>query len=293
MEKRIKRIAAMHDMSGFGRCALTVIIPTLSAMGHQVIPLPTALLSTHTGGFKSPYFLDLTDTMDPMIEHWERLGITFDALYSGFLGNAAQADTMRRLIAKFGGKHNITLIDPVMGDDGVLYSTYDSSLVAAVRSLCSVADIITPNITEAFFLLEREYIDTLSLPRREAEELIYDILHSLSRMGVKKIALTGVHLASDGEEAGVVTAGLDLSVSDKPFFCTQPRINKNYPGTGDIFASVLLGCLLGGKDFRSACEYASLYVHYIIEESVGYDTPEREGVALEPALSKLIEDRIK
>ncbi len=293
MEKRIKRVAAMHDMSGFGRCALTVIIPTLSAMGHQVIPLPTALLSTHTGGYEKPYFLDLTDTMDPIIDHWNELGIEFDALYSGFLGNAAQADTMRALIAKFGGKHNITLIDPVMGDDGVLYSTYDSSLVAAVRSLCETADIITPNITEAFFLLEREYIDTLTLPRAEAVALIDNILHSLSRLGAKKTALTGVHLASEEGESGVVTACLDLSVSDKPFFCTQPRIDRNYPGTGDIFASVLLGRLLDGENFVDACGYASTYVHYIIGESAKYSTPEREGVALEPSLCKLMEDRIK
>ena len=290
MEERIKRVAAVHDMSGFGRCALTVIIPTLSAMGHQVIPLPTALLSTHTGGFEKPYFLDLTDTMDPIIDHWKELGITFDALYSGFLGNAAQADTMRRLIAKFQSEHNIVLIDPVMGDDGMLYSTYDTSLVDAVRSLCENADIITPNITEAFFLLGREYIDTLSTPRRDAEALVEDILHSLTRLGVKKIALTGVHLASDGDEENVVTAGLDLSVSDTPFYCIQPRIDKNYPGTGDLFASVLLGRLLDGEDFESACRYASSYIHYVIGESTKYDTPEREGIALERCLKKLIEE---
>lgn len=289
MENRIKTIAAVHDLSGFGRCALTVILPALSAMGHQAIPLPTALLSTHTGGFEDPYFLDLTDTMDPIIEHWEKLGIEFDAIYSGFLGNAAQADTLRRLIAKFKNERNIVMVDPVMGDDGVLYSTYTPSLVDAVRGLCASADIITPNITEAFFLLDRPYIDTLSLPRKEAEVLVAELLSSLGALGAKKIALTGVHLAEKDGTDVVVTAGIDLAAGPKePFFCLLPKIDKNYPGTGDIFASVLLGKLLSGEDFASACRFASGYVHEVIEISSLYDTPERDGVALEACLGSLM-----
>ncbi len=288
MENKIKKIAAVHDLSGFGRCALTVILPALSAMGHQVIPLPTALLSTHTGGFEDPYFLDLTDTMNPIIDHWDKLGLEFDAIYSGFLGNAVQSEVVKNLIAKFENEHNIVMVDPVMGDDGVLYSTYTNELVDAIRDLCRSADIITPNITEAFFLLERPYIDTLTMPREEAKALVGDILRSLGTLGAKKIALTGVHLASNGDGDNVVTAGIDLEKSDLPFFCMQPRINKNYPGTGDLFASVLLGKLLSGEDFESACRFASAYIHDVIEYSSRFDTPERDGVALEACLSSLI-----
>ena len=288
MENKIKRIAAVHDMSGFGRCALTVIIPALSAMGHQVVPLPTALLSTHTGGFEKPYFLDLTDTMTPIIDHWDSLGITFDAIYSGFLGNAAQAEVVRDIIARFSGEHNIIMVDPVMGDDGELYSTYTGELVDAIRSLCSSADIITPNITEAFFLLERPYIDTLALPKNEARALVNGLLFELSKLGAKKIALTGVHI--EGE--GVVTAGLDVALGE-PFFCTQPRIERNYPGTGDLFSSVLLGKLLSGMDFHLACEFASKFIHDVIEYSVEFDTPVREGVALEGCLDVIIKEKNK
>ena len=290
MERKIKRIAALHDLSGFGRCALTVIIPALSAMGHQVIPLPTALLSTHTGGFENPYFLDLTDTMEPIIEHWDKLGIDFDEIYSGFLGNEAQAEVVKKLIARKQDLHKIVMVDPVMGDDGVLYSTYTPSLVDAIRDLCRSADIITPNITEAHFLLERPYVDTLTLPRRDAEDLIYDLLLSLTKLGARKIALTGVHLASAGDGENVITAGIDLDVSKRPFFSSQPRINKNYPGTGDLFASVLLGKLLSGVDFQSSCRAASGYIHDVIEYSMGFDTPIRDGIALEACLGTLIKE---
>lgn len=287
MENKIKRIAAVHDLSGFGRCALTVIIPALSAMGHQVIPLPTALLSTHTGGYEKPYFLDLTDTMKPIIEHWDSLGLGFDAIYSGFLGNAAQAEVVRDLITRFDRGNTIIMVDPVMGDDGELYSTYTGELVDAIRSLCRSADIITPNITEAFFLLERPYIDTLTLECDEAKALVCELLCSLSRLGAKRIALTGVHIKG----MGVVTAGLDTD--GVPFFCTQPRVEKNYPGTGDLFASALLGRLLGGESFASACEFSSKYIHDVIEYSSHFESAEREGVALESCLDILIKEKNK
>ena len=154
------KVAAIHDLSCFGRCALTVIIPTLSALGSQTVPIPTALLSTHTGGFENMFFADLSREMDEISNHFSSLGMEFDAVYSGFLGSEAQIGRVSSFIDKFAKKGAPILVDPVMGDDGVLYSTYTKELGMGMRQLVQKADIITPNYTEACFLTETEYRST-------------------------------------------------------------------------------------------------------------------------------------
>ena len=136
-----KTVAAIHDLSCFGRCALTVVIPALSAMGIQVIPIPTALLSTHTGGFTDMYFEDLTDAMKPIARHFEELGLKFDAIYTGFLGSAKQIDIVSNFIRRFSDENTVVLVDPVMGDDGELYSTYTDEMRDRMYELCELADI--------------------------------------------------------------------------------------------------------------------------------------------------------
>lgn len=147
---RLPRVAALHDLSCFGRCALTVVLPTLSAMGVQTVPLPTALLSTHTGGFVSPYFADLTPEMEKISAHWQTIDLTFDAIYTGFLGSAEQIDVVEQFLTRF-RREALVLIDPVMGDNGVLYSTYTPEMAGRMQELCAHADLITPNLTEACF----------------------------------------------------------------------------------------------------------------------------------------------
>ena len=139
----------MHDLSCFGRGSLTTILPVLSVLGVQVLPLPTTLLSTHTGGFEGFTFTDLTPELYKIADHWEKLGIRPDAIYTGFLSGAAQCDFIEDFITRFGGADVLTLIDPVMGDDGELYSQSTAALVDRMRELCSRADIIVPNLTEA------------------------------------------------------------------------------------------------------------------------------------------------
>ncbi|MBQ3015108.1 MAG: bifunctional hydroxymethylpyrimidine kinase/phosphomethylpyrimidine kinase, partial [Clostridia bacterium] len=155
-----RRIAAIHDFSCVGRCALTVVIPTLSVMGYQTIPLPTALLSSHTGGVEGLYFRDLTADMHRIAAHFDRLEMTFGSIYTGFLGSVEQISVVREFINRFGktpdetGKAPLVLVDPVMGDDGVLYATYTKELADGMRELSTHAEVLTPNLTEACFLTD-------------------------------------------------------------------------------------------------------------------------------------------
>ena len=278
----LNRICAIHDLSCFGRCALTVIMPVLSAMGNQVVPVPTALLSTHTGGFENMHFLDLTDSMDNIADHFSSLGLTFDSIYSGFLGSEAQIDAVSDYIDRFGKNANFVLVDPVMGDDGKLYSTYTENMMRGMRRLCHKADIITPNVTEAFFLAEREYIDTTELTHDEALAIVRELCASFEEFGNKKTVITGIPYGKNR----FATYGYDRETKDE-FFYTVKRIRLSYPGTGDLFASVLLGKLLAGVDFYPALVYASDFVGRVMEFSSKFDTPLRDGVAFEAFLSEL------
>ncbi|MBQ8249497.1 MAG: pyridoxamine kinase [Clostridia bacterium] len=279
-----KRILAVHDLSAFGRCALTVIIPTLSVMGMQVVPLPTALLSTHTGDFYNMTFTDLSDTMMPALEHYKSLPIGFDAIYTGFLGSAGQIDTVTKTIEMF-GEGALVLVDPVMGDDGKVYQTYTPEMCQRMRELCHKADIITPNLTEAYLLCDEEYNDTSKLSPDaallEAERLGRKLTDTY---GVKKLALTGVELSDDR----IATLSCDKDSAERESVHIIHRIKNGYPGTGDLFASVLLGAMLGGDGFHDAVEFAGGVTAEMIADTSKYDTPRREGLRLEKNLYKLM-----
>lgn len=283
----IKRVAALHDLSAFGRCALTVVIPALSAMGVQVLPVPTALLSTHTGGFDGYYFRDMSDSIEPIADHWASLGIRPDAMYTGFLSGEAQCEIIERFIRRFGGADTLTLVDPVFGDDGELYSACTEALVERMRELCALGDVIVPNLTEACMLCKMPYLDTAAMQPSELNAYVAELLCKLADFGPKRIVITGI--VTD-KSSNVATAGLDRSAKslDKtPFSVNLHREVGSYPGTGDLFASVLLGKLLGGAAFPAAVAAASAFVRDVIAVSEKYDTPHRDGVALEPCLYKL------
>lgn len=286
-QKHIPRVAALHDLSAFGRCALTVVIPTLSAMGVQVLPVPTALLSTHTGGFDGYYFRDMSESILPIADHWETLGIAPDAVYTGFLSNDAQCDIIERFIDRFRDEKTLVLIDPVFGDDGVLYSSCTPALVERMRALCKHSDVLVPNLTEACMLCDVPFLDTAAMEPAALNEYVGSLLEKLSAFGAKRIAITGI--VTDRENR-VATVGIDRterSLDPSPFSVTLRREGGSYPGTGDLFASVLLGKLLSGTPFAKACTTASAFVRDCIRVSAKYDTPRREGVALEPCLYKL------
>ena len=274
----MKKIAAIHDLSCFGRCALTVIIPLLSAMGHQTVPIPTALLSTHTGGFEQPYFRDLTDDMTPIARHLEQVGVSFDAIYSGFLGSARQIEVVQDIIRRFGGRGPV-LVDPVMGDDGKLYSTYTDELVRGMAELCRSADIITPNLTEAHFLTGLDVPD--SIPDQSAAiALSLELCHSMREsLGVGNIVITGIHF---GDRVGnAVMVGREVRLISKP------RLGRSFPGTGEVFTSTLLGEMLRGKSLFEAAEAAQDFTYEVIKHSQSSPDATRDGVLLEECLSHL------
>ena len=283
-----RRIAAIHDFSCVGRCALTVVIPTLSVMGYQTIPLPTALLSSHTGGFENLYFRDLTADMHHIAAHFDRLGMTFGSIYTGFLGSEEQISVVREFIERFGktpdetGKTPLILVDPVMGDDGVLYATYTKELAEGMRELSTHAEVLTPNLTEACFLTDTPYIDTATLSKGEAESCVLALLKKLSHICHGKIVVTGIGLA------GGIVANAGRDGDGRIFWIKRTCQDISYPGTGDIFASVLLGALMQGDSFETACTRAADFIVLLIGESAKIDTPVRMGVALEPHLASLL-----
>jgi pyridoxine kinase len=274
----VPRAAAIHDLSGFGRASLTVIIPILATMGIQVCPLPTAVFSTHTGGFDGYRFVDLSGHMRAIIEHWRSLDLHFDAVYSGFLGSSEQIGIVSEFIGAFAAERQLVLVDPVMGDQGKPYGPVQPELIQGMRRLVGKAWIITPNFTEACFLL--------GCPYREGIETgeLKDWLVRLANMGPSVVVATSVPLDRGGDTSAVVA----YNRADGRFWkvdCTF--VPAYYPGTGDAFASVILGSLLQGDSLPIALDRAVQFVTLAIKASFGYDLPRRDGVLLERVLSNL------
>jgi pyridoxine kinase len=274
----VPRAAAIHDLSGFGRASLTVIIHILSTMGIQVCPLPTAVFSTHTGGFEGYRFTDLSVQMSDTIQHWRDLDLHFDAVYSGFLGSSEQIEIVSEFIDAFAGGQRLVLVDPVMGDDGKPYGPVQSELIRGMRLLVRKAQIITPNFTEACFLLDRPY-------RKQIEPgELKDWLLRLADLGPSVIIVTSVPLRQAGNTSVVVAYNRE----DGRFWKVDCSfIPAYYPGTGDAFASATLGSLLQGDSLPIALDRAVQFVTLAIKASFGYDLPRREGILLERVLSNL------
>ena len=271
-----RRVAAIHDISGFGRCSLTVILPTLSAMGVQTCPIPTAVLSTHTGGLGDVAMRDLTDFIPAALEHYKRLDLSFDAIYSGFLGSQAQIDHCLDFFNAF--PDALIVVDPVMGDHGKPYKTCDKALQQRMGELVSAADSVTPNLTEASILLGKEY-DHSPMTHSQARSL----LARLSEKGPSKVVVTSVQLAT-GEMSNI---GYDR---DRGAYWYVPcdYVPVSYPGTGDLYASVLVGSLLTGDSLSIAMGRASRFVEHAIKTTFSYGTDTRYGVMLEQALPELM-----
>jgi pyridoxine kinase len=278
MRRPVPRTAAIHDLSGFGRSSLTIILPVLSSMGVQVCPLPTAMLSTHTGGFDDYYFLDLTEHMDGIAAHWKRLGVDFEAIYSGFLGSSAQVDIVRRFIDDFRREEQLVVVDPVLGDDGETYGPFGPEMVEEMRRLVEKADLITPNYTEAALLLEESFDTPASV------ETMKDWLSRLAGMGPRMVVLTSV-LMSDKPDISTVLA---YDRGDGRFWKVDcDYVPAFYPGTGDLFASVLTGALMQGDSLPIAIERAVQFVSISIRSTFGHSEPNRDGVHFERVLGSL------
>jgi len=271
----VKTAAVIHDLSGVGRCALTVVLPVLSAMGIQACPVPTAVLSTHTGGFENMASVDLTDLMDSYLAHWRTLNLRFDAVYSGYLANCAQAEHVMRLMRENRG---LSVVDPVMGDEGELYSALPKDIPEEMRRLCRVADVITPNLTEAALLLGEGYTDA---PRTDAQ--VEKMLRGLLKLGAKRVVLTGVS-KTDGRMANAYMEQGDRMHGE----CAFEHLSVHYPGTGDLFASVLTGAMVQGDNISRAVQRAAEYVYGAIAITIQTGTEPRMGVQFEKTLHELV-----
>lgn len=276
-----KKAAVINDISGLGKCSLTAALPVLSSAGVSVGVIPTAVLSTQTGGLSGYTYRDLTDDMIPFIEHWKTLNVDFDAVYSGFLGSSAQTSIVKDFVASFSDKNLLFLCDPVMGDNGRLYDTFDVDFVSAMKELCSEADVIIPNFTEASLLLGIEYAEP-----PYTKEYVTNLLKLLSEVfPAKYIVLTGVDF--DGNSVGA--ASFDVA-DNKISFALRPRVKGMFHSTGDLFSSSLLGAVLNGFEIDKACEIAIDFTVNSIYKTVELNGDSRFGLCFEKCLPEYMKN---
>jgi len=280
MARRLQRIAAIHDISGFGKCSLTVALPIISAAGIEVSVLPTAVLSTHTGGFTGFTYRDLTEDMQPISTHWKSLNICFDAIYTGFLGSFEQLDLVTKFFDTFGTKDNLILVDPVMADNGELYKIFSPEFALGMRKLCEKADIIVPNLTEAALLLGESY-----RPGPYSSAYIEDVLKKLSALGPQKIVLTGVFF--NDEELGA--AAYDAA-NGEITYSFEKRIPGYYHGTGDVFGSALLAAVMNDFPLNEAAAIAVSFTASAIRKTAQAGTDVRFGVNFEQTIPEFLKD---
>lgn len=278
MIEKQKRVAAIHDISCVGRCSLTVALPIISAAGFDTSVLPTAVLSTHTGGFENFTYRDLTADIRPISDHWQSLDLEFDALYSGFLGSYDQIDLVATLFDTFKSEHTLIIVDPVMADNGELYSVYTKDMAKGMTRLCSKADIIVPNLTEAAFLLDEPYVGN-----DYDQNYVENLLISLSQLGSKKVVLTGISF--DDTKLGAATFDTETNSFDYAF---NERVADFFHGTGDIFGSTLLAGLLNDFNLKESTQIAVDYTRECIIKTVELNQEKRYGVCFERAIPYLI-----
>ncbi len=279
-----KRIVAIHDISCFGRCSLTVALPIISAAGIEVSVIPTAVLSTHTGGFTGFTFRDLTDDIINIVDHWHTYDLKFDGIYTGYLGSFAQIELMKQLFERLKSEKTLIFVDPVMADNGKLYPLFPADFPKGMKELCSKADMIIPNITEACFMLDepfyegpytKEYIETLM------KKLSHDI-------GPKKVVLTGVYF--DDVQLGAAVYDADSGLIE---YAMADRIEGYYHGTGDVFASAVMASVLADKTLKEAIAIAVDFTVKSIQRTKNAQTDIRFGVNFEAGIKELANKLIK
>ena len=274
----VQRIAAVNDLSGFGRCSLTVSIPVLSAMGFQVCPLPTAVLSAHTG-YPNPLVRDFTADMEGFLNHWESLGLTFACGYTGYLGNERQADILEPFLRRLREQGALRLVDPAMADHGKLYASCTPDLVQAMARLVALANVATPNLTEACLLTGTSYEDVIAAT--DCHSAVEKMARELLAGGCGAVVVTGV-------ESGDIIENCVLASADAaPVWVSGHRVDRHFAGTGDLFASVLCGWLLRGKDLEEAVNRTVGFVCRTTAATAEWQENGQDGIAFEPFLREL------
>ncbi len=271
------KILTIQDISCVGQCSLTVALPVISACGIETCILPSAVLSTHTGGFTGFTFRDLTEDMPSINAHWQKEGISFDGIYTGYLGSTKQIDYVKDIISTVKKADAPVIIDPAMADHGKLYVGFDEEFVSAMKKLCGEADYILPNITEACFLTDTPY------PEKYDREFIDNLLNKLIELGCKNVILTGISYKEG-------TTGIVVFENGQYSYYEHVFLPNSCHGTGDIYASAFVGGLLRGK---TAFDSASLAADYVVEciKATAEEEGHWYGAKFEPVLPYLI-DRI-
>lgn len=274
--KDYKRILTIQDISCFGQCSLTVALPILSACGVETAIIPSAVLSTHTGGFSGFTFRDLATDIPKISEHWQKENISFDAVYTGYLGTTEMIDMVKDIFAKLirdGGKR---IVDPAMADNGNLYYGFDQTYADAMTTLCQSADIVVPNITEVCFMTGIEYKEKYN------ESYVSLLLSALEEKGISNVILTGISYNDE-------TTGVVVKINGKTEYYTHKKVPVGSHGTGDVFASAFSGALLRGKSEYEAAKIAAEFTLRCIENTMG-DEKHRYGVKFETAIPFLVEE---
>lgn len=269
----VKKVAAVHDLAGIGRCSLTAAIPILSVLGVQACPVPTAILSCQTG-YPNFHFFDFTNEMKSYIDTWNSMELKFDGIYSGFLGSENQINIVIDLIDKH--KESLIVVDPVMGDNGEKYKTYTDEMCNRIKELVRHADVVTPNLTESCILTGRKYDDNIN------EDTLSEIAKEISGLGPTKVVITGV--VKDNE---LITYAYDKE-NNESFIVSSEYNKKTYGGTGDIFASIICGMLIRGFDFKNSVYKACTFIKKAIDITYLENVDEKNGILFEPLLKELI-----
>lgn len=281
----MKKIAVINDLSGFGRCSLTAAISVISAMGVQPCPLPTAILTAQTG-YSSYYCDDYTEKMEYFRSEWEKMGQTFDGIYTGFVASEKQIEQIFRFIETFDTEHTFLLVDPILGDDGKTYDMFTPHLLAQMKRLTARADIITPNLTELALLTDTPY-ENLEKEQDYQTRInsILKLAQYLCRTGPSHVVVTGIRFT---DSQGVRQMG-NLYVSGKDSqLLAFPYIGGSYSGTGDLFASCLAAGIARGDDIPSIIQMTGNFLEAALTDSTKEQVPRNDGVNYEKFLSMLI-----
>lgn len=282
----MKRIATIQDISCLGKCSLTVALPIISAMGVETCIIPTAVLSTHTM-FPKFTFRDLTEDITPICNDWKEKNFKFDAIYTGYLGSFEQLELMKQLVRDFKTEDTLVIVDPCMADHGKLYPSFAPEFPAAMKKLCDVADIITPNLTEAAFLLDIPYVGS-----GYDLEHIKNIMKELTKGGAKKVVLKGIEFSESQPEIGETKGKIGIMAYDKEkdafSWYFHEKMSQSFHGTGDIFASVLTGALMRGKTLEQSYALAGEFVVESIKKTLENENYNTYGVDFETAIPFLI-----
>lgn len=280
-----KKVVAVHDLSCVGRVSLNAVIPILTTMGFEVTPLPTALLSCHTQ-YPEFTFMDLTAEMRKIIANWKVQGFQFNAFYTGYLGSPEQVQVVSELIRDFRRPSDLIVVDPVLGDNGKLYKGMTEEMVGEMRNLIKLADVITPNITELYFLLNNNFQLSIVNCQSQAslDNNLKTCLKKLSTEGPAIVIVTSVPVIDNPHLTSVYAYNRN---GNRYWKVTCPFLPAHYPGTGDSFTSVITGSLLQGDSLPLALDRAMQFTLQGIRSTFGYDYSNLEGIMLEKVLSNL------